>query len=40
MTLWVRRMQVCGDGPLDGQLTVGKRWLAIKLLPSQGPHLP
>lgn len=40
VTLWVRRMQGCADGPLDGQLTVGRRWVAVKLLPSQGPHLP
>src|SRR6185436_11361429 len=40
VSLWVRRMQGCGDGPLTGQLVVGKRWLAIKLLPSLGPHLP
>jgi hypothetical protein len=40
VSLWVRRMQGCADGPLDGQLVVGRRWVAIKLLPSQGPHLP
>jgi len=40
VSLWVRRMQGCADAPLDGQLVVGKRWVAIKLLPSEGPHLP
>jgi hypothetical protein len=40
VTLWVRRMQGCADAPFGGQLLVGTRWLAIKLLPSQGPHLP
>ena len=40
VSLWVRRMQGCGDGPLDGQLVVGERWVTLKLLPSQGPHLP
>ena len=40
VTLWVRRMQGCADGPLDGNLVVGRRWLALKLLPSLAPHLP
>ena len=40
VSLWVRRMQGCADAPLDGQLVVGKRWVAVKLLPSQGLHLP
>lgn len=40
ISLWVRRMQGCADGPLDGNLTVGRRWVAVKLLPSPGPHLP
>jgi len=40
VSLWVRRMQGCADGPFGGQFVVGKRWVAIKLLPSLGPHLP
>jgi hypothetical protein len=40
VTLWVRRMQECANGPLGGELTVGRRWVAVKLLPSTGPHLP
>jgi len=40
ISLWVRRMQGCADAPLDGQLVVGQRWVAIKMLPSLGMHLP
>jgi hypothetical protein len=40
VSLWVRRMQGCADAPLDGNLVVGERWVAVKLLPSTGPHLP
>jgi hypothetical protein len=40
VTLWVRRMQECANGPLGGELTIGRRWVTVKLLPSAGPHLP
>lgn len=40
MSLWIRRIEGCRGSPLGGGFTVGKRWLAIKLLPSEGPHLP
>lgn len=40
VSLWVRRMQACADAPIDGNLVVGERWVAIKMLPSLGPHLP
>jgi hypothetical protein len=40
VSLWVRRMQGCADAPFGGQLVVGERWVTLKLLPSQGLHLP
>lgn len=40
VSLWIRRIEGCGVAPLGGSFTVGKRWLAVKLLPSQTPHLP
>src|ERR1051325_87045 len=40
VSLWLRRMQGCADGPFGGQFVAGERWVTLKLLPSQGPHLP
>jgi hypothetical protein len=40
VSLWIRRIEGCGVSPAGGSFTVGKRWLAVKLLPSQAPHLP
>jgi hypothetical protein len=40
VSLWIRRVEGCGLAPEGGSFTVGKRWLAVKLLPSQAPHLP
>ncbi len=40
MSLWVRRIGGCNDAPLGGTTVVGTRWLAIKMLPSEGRHLP
>jgi hypothetical protein len=40
MSLWMRRVEGCNDAPFGGTLVVGRRWLAMKLLPSEGPHLP
>ncbi|HEX3107800.1 MAG TPA: hypothetical protein VHU41_01820, partial [Thermoanaerobaculia bacterium] len=40
VSLWIRRIEGCGVAPLGGSFVVGKRWLAVKLLPSQTPHLP
>jgi hypothetical protein len=40
VSLWIRRVEGCGLSPAGGSFTVGKRWLAVKLLPSQAPHLP
>jgi hypothetical protein len=37
---WIRRMDGCGIAPLGGSLLIGRRWLAVTLLPSQSPHLP
>jgi hypothetical protein len=34
------RVEGCGLSPAGGSFLVGKRWLAVKLLPSQAPHLP
>jgi hypothetical protein len=40
MSLWLRRIEGCNDAPFGGTVVVGRRWLAMKLLPSEGPHLP
>lgn len=40
VSLWIRRIEGCGLAPEGGSFLVGKRWLAVKLLPSQTPHLP
>lgn len=40
MSLWIRRIEGCRDAPFGGGFRVGRRWLAVKLLPSEGPHLP
>jgi hypothetical protein len=40
MSLWLRRIEGCNDAPFGGTIVVGRRWLAMKLLPSEGPHLP
>lgn len=40
MSLWIRRIEGCNDAPWGGSLLVGRRWLAMKLLPSEAPHLP
>ena len=39
MSLWIRRIEGCRNAPFGGDFRVGRRWLAVKLLPSQGPHL-
>jgi hypothetical protein len=39
MSLWIRRMEGCGNAPFGGGFRIGRRWLAVKLLPSEGPHL-
>lgn len=40
ISLWLRRIEGCNDAPFGGTVVVGRRWLAMKLLPSEGPHLP
>ena len=40
VSLWIRRIEGCNNAPFGGPFRVGKRWLSIKLLPSEGPHLP
>jgi hypothetical protein len=40
MSLWISRIEGCRGVPLGGGFRVGKRWLAVKMLPSSGPHLP
>lgn len=40
VSVWIRRIEGCNDAPFGGGFQVGKRWLSIKLLPSEGPHLP
>jgi hypothetical protein len=40
VSLWIRRIEGCGLAPLGGSFVIGRRWLAVKLLPSQTPHLP
>ncbi len=39
MSLWIRRIEGCRDAPFGGGFRIGRRWLAVKLLPSEGPHL-
>ncbi len=39
MSLWIRRVEGCRQAPLGGGFRVGRRWLAVKMLPSEGPHL-
>ncbi len=39
MSLWIRRIDGCHNAPFGGGFRVGRRWLAVKLLPSEGPHL-
>jgi hypothetical protein len=40
MSLWIRMIEGCNDAPSGGTLTVGSRWVAIKLFPSSNIHLP
>jgi hypothetical protein len=40
LSLWLRRPEGCNDAQFGGTIVVGRRWLAIKMLPSEGPHLP
>lgn len=40
VSLWIRRIEGCNDTPFGGPFRVGKRWLSMKLLPSEGRHLP
>lgn len=40
VSLWIRRVEGCGLSPEGGSFLVGKRWMGVKLLPSQTPHLP
>jgi hypothetical protein len=39
MSLWIRRIEGCRNAPFGGGFRVGRRWLAVKVLPSEGPHL-
>jgi hypothetical protein len=39
MSLWIRRIEGCRNAPFGGGFRIGRRWLAVKLLPSEGPHL-
>ena len=39
LSLWIRRVEYCAGAPPGGTITVGRRWLAAKLLPSLTPHL-
>ncbi|HYM61237.1 MAG TPA: hypothetical protein VEZ11_10120 [Thermoanaerobaculia bacterium] len=38
VSLWIRRIE-CNGAPAGGAFIVGRRWLSIKLLPSEGRHL-
>jgi hypothetical protein len=40
VSLWIRRIEGCNNAPFGGPFHVGQRWLSVKLLPSEGPHLP
>ncbi|MCU1347187.1 MAG: hypothetical protein JWO56_217 [Acidobacteria bacterium] len=40
VSLWLRRIEGCNDAQFGGTIVVGRRWLGMKLLPSEGPHLP
>jgi hypothetical protein len=40
VSLWIRRIEGCGIAPVGGSFLVGRRWLAVKLLPAQAPLLP
>jgi hypothetical protein len=40
MSLWMRIIEGCNDASFGNQLTVGKRWVAVKLLPTTSIHLP
>jgi hypothetical protein len=40
ISLWVRRIEGCNDAQFGGTTEVGTRWLSIKMLPSEGRHLP
>jgi hypothetical protein len=40
LSLWIRRIEGCLGEPSGGAITVGQRWLSVKLLPSPTPHLP
>jgi hypothetical protein len=40
ISLWIRRIEGCNDAPFGGGFLVGRRWLTVKLLPSEGRHLP
>jgi len=39
LSLWLRRIEYCAGAPAGGTITVGRRWLGVKLLPSPTPHL-
>jgi len=39
MSLWIHVFDGCGLPETNGTVTVGRRWLTIKLLPSPTPHL-
>ncbi|MBV8519973.1 MAG: hypothetical protein JO197_21455 [Acidobacteria bacterium] len=40
MSLWIRLIEGCNDAPFGGTLSVGTRWVAIKLFPSSNIHIP
>lgn len=40
MSLWIRIIEGCNGAPFGNELTVGKRSLAIKLLPTTSLHIP
>jgi hypothetical protein len=39
VSLWARKLEGCRGATFGGGFDVGKRWLAVKLLPSYGEHL-
>jgi hypothetical protein len=39
VSLWIRRIEDCGVGPYGGGFVVGRRWLAVKLLPASVPYV-
>jgi hypothetical protein len=40
MSLWIRIIEGCNDAGFGNELVVGKRWVAVKLMPTTSIHLP